>query len=316
MKTSYSKEKVSLVNELIYEIKIKETMTKKFIFFGKNATFREIQLKLKEKKISGVPILDTHKNIIGIISTDDVITAFDKNYINENIENYMTQEVITVPQNFSIISAIQKFEKYEVGRLPVTEFLHSKTIVGIITLSDILNKLLQVTQSIAGKIENEELKNTEISADFIKNTPKKFFRFEGSGDDFNCAGKVASITKKYFKGLGIDRDIVRRIAIICYEAEMNICIHSIGGIITIEVDDENNAIVCAHDKGPGIPDIDLALTPGYTTASEKVRALGFGAGMGLPNIKNFADKFEIRSSLKSGTHLKAIINLGVKNENK
>ena len=149
MKTSYSKEKVSLVNELIYEIKIKETMTKKFIFYGRNATFREIQLKLKEKKISGVPILNTHKNIIGIISTDDVITAFDKNYINENIENYMTREVITVPQNFSIISAIQKFEKYSVGRFPFTEFLHSKKIVEIVTLSDISNKLLEVTQSIA-----------------------------------------------------------------------------------------------------------------------------------------------------------------------
>jgi len=316
MKIDFSKEKLTLVNELIYRIKIMETMTKELIYFQKNTTFREIQLKLKEKKISGVPILDTQKNIIGIVSTDDVITAFDKKYIDEDIDKYMTQEVITVPQNFSIVSALQKFEKYSIGRLPVTEFLHSKKIVGIITLSDILKKLLEVTQSIAGKIENEESKNSKISSDFIKNAPKKFFRFEGNGDDFNCAGKVASITKKYFIELGIDKEIVRRIAIICYEAEMNICIHSLGGIITIEIDDENNAIICARDNGPGIPDINLALTPGFTTASEKVRALGFGAGMGLPNIKNFADKFEIRSSLESGTQLKAIINLGVKNENK
>ena len=138
----------------------------------------------------------------------------------------MIKEVITVPQNFSI-------EKYAVGRLPVTEYLHSKKIVGIITLSDILNKLLTVTQSIAGKIENEEVKNTEILANFIRNIPKKFFKFEGRGDDFSCTGKVASITKKYFKGLGIDRSIVRRITIICYEAEMNICIHSLGGTMTI-----------------------------------------------------------------------------------
>lgn len=215
------------------------------------------------------------KKIIDILSIDDVITFFDKKYIDENIYNYMTKEVITVPRNFSIVSDIQKFEKYNVGRLPVTEFLHSKKIVGIITLSNILNKLLTVTQSIAGKIENEEVKNTEISADFIKNTPKKFFKFEGRGVYFNCTGKVASITKKYFKGLGIDRGIVQRIAIICYEAETNICIHSLGGTMTIEVDDENNVIICAIDKGLGIPDIDLALTPAYTTTSEKVRALGF-----------------------------------------
>jgi CBS domain-containing protein len=195
MKTSYSKEKVSLVNELIYEIKIKEAMTKKVVCFNKDTTFRKIQLRLKEEKISGVPILDEKKDIIGIISIDDVITAFDKNYINENIENYMTREVITVPQNFSIISAIQKFEKYEVGRLPVTEFLHSKRIVGIITLSDISNKLLEVTQSIAGKVEKKESKNSKISSDFIKNTPKKYFKFEGNGDDFNCTGETVVLPK-------------------------------------------------------------------------------------------------------------------------
>jgi len=76
-------------------------------------------------------------------------------------------------------------------------------------------------------------KDTQISADFIKNSPKKFFNFEGRGDDFNCTGKVASITKKYFRGLEIDRGIVRRITINCYEAEMNICIHSLGGTMTI-----------------------------------------------------------------------------------
>ena len=96
---------------------------------------------------------------------------------------------------------------------------------------------------------------------------------------------------------------------------MNICLHSLGGSMTIQVnDDDDNMIIYAHDKGPGIPDVKLALKPGFTTASEKIRALGFGAGMGLPNIKHYADKLEIKSSLKTGTELKAIINLGVKNE--
>ena len=126
-----------------------------------------------------------------------------------------------------------------------------------------------------------------------------------------AAGQAASTVKKYFKGLGTNKDITRRIAIICYEAEMNICLHSLGGTIIVKVDNENNALICAYDRGPGIPDIDLALTPGYTTASEKIRALGFGAGMGLPNIKNFADEFEIKSSLISGTELIAKVKLGV-----
>ncbi len=313
MSADYSKEKLTLVNELIYQIKVKEAMSKKVIFFKENATFREIQLKLKEKKISGVPILDKERNIIGIVSIDDVITAFDKGYVDNNITDYITRDVITIPQNFSVVSAINRLEKFKVGRLPVTESLNSKKIVGIITLSDILNRLLVVVQSIAEKVEDKEIKNTQISHDLIKSVEKKPLRFEVKGDDFDNAGRVASITKKYFQNLGISKDIIRRIAIVCYEAEMNICLHSLGGSMTIEVDN-NNAVIYAHDKGPGIPDVKLALKPGFTTASEKIRALGFGAGMGLPNIKRYADKLEIESSLKTGTELKAIINLGVKNE--
>ena len=312
MKNSVSREKLTLVNELIYEIKIKEAMTKKVIFFNKDVTFRQIQLKLKEKKFSGVPIIDHQKNILGIVSIDDVISAFDKGYVDDKVENYMTTNVITIPQNFSIISAIHKLEKYKIGRLPVIESLNSKKLKGIITISDILNRLLIVTQSIAEKVEDKEIKNFQRSKNLIEATAQKIFKFDVSGDDFNNAGQAASITKKYFKGLGIEKDIIRRIAIICYEAEMNICLHSLGGTILVRIDQQNNAIICASDRGPGIPDVDLALTPGYTTASEKIRALGFGAGMGLPNMKNFADKLVITSSLKTGTELKAIVNLGVK----
>ena len=314
MSANYSKEKLTLVNELIYEIKIKEAMSKKVIFFKENATFREIQLKLKEKKISGVPILDNVKNIIGIVSIDDVITALDKGYVDNKITDYMSRDVITVPQNISVVSAINRLEKFKVGRLPVTESSDSKRIVGVITLSDILNRLLVVVQSIAEKVEDKEIKNTQISHDLIKHIVKKPLHFEVKGDDFDSAGRVASITKKYLQKLGIRKDIIRRIAIVCYEAEMNICLHSLGGSMTIEVNNDDNMIIYAHDKGPGIPDVKLALKPGFTTASEKIRALGFGAGMGLPNIKRYADKLEIKSSLETGTELKAIINLGVKNE--
>lgn len=151
MKSRYSREKLTLINELIYEIKVKEAMSKNIIFFDENATFREIQLKLKEEKISGVPILDNEKNIVGIVSIDDIITAFDRNYIDDKITNYLTRDVITVPQNFSVVSAIRKLEKFGVGRLPVTESLNSRKVVGIITMSDILNKLLIEVQSIAEK---------------------------------------------------------------------------------------------------------------------------------------------------------------------
>src|SRR5665648_513245 len=175
MSANYSKEKLTLVNELIYEIKVKEAMSKKVIFFKENTTFREIQLKLKEKKISGVPILNNVKNIIGIVSIDDVITAFDKGYVDNKITDYMSRDVITVPQNISVVSAIHRLEKFKVGRLPVTESSDSKRIVGVITLSDILNRLLVVVQSIAERVEDKEIKNTQISHDLIKSIAKNRF---------------------------------------------------------------------------------------------------------------------------------------------
>ena len=306
---NHSKEKLTLANELIYEIKVKEAMSKNLLLFNENATFREIQLALKKKKISGVPIIDVKRNLIGIVSIDDIITAFDKNYVDNKIGDKMTKNVITIPQNFSVISAINRLEKLKVGRLPVTESSKSQKIVGIITLSDILNRLLVVVHSIAEEVEEKEAKNTKISDNLIRKIAKKPLRFEVKGDDFDNAGRAASITKKYFQNLGISKDVIRRIAIVCYEAEMNICLHSLGGNITIEVDG-NNIVICAYDKGPGIADVKLALKPGFTTASEKIRALGFGAGMGLPNIKRCSGDLEIKSSLRTGTTLKAKINLG------
>jgi predicted transcriptional regulator len=88
----HSKEKLTLANELIYEIKVKEAMSKNLVFFNRDATFREIQLALKEKKISGVPIIDGKKNLIGIVSIDDIITAFDKNYVDNKICNHYPHE--------------------------------------------------------------------------------------------------------------------------------------------------------------------------------------------------------------------------------
>jgi len=124
-------------------------------------------------------------------------------------------------------------------------------------------------------------------------------------DDYANAGKVSSQIKKLFKDLQINPDIIRRMAIACYEAEINMIIHSYGGIIKLTIDDEVHFIF--KDSGPGIPNIDLALQPGYSTADERARELGFGAGMGLSNIKRVSDEFSIESCEK-GT----VLTLGFK----
>lgn len=310
MTVLHSREKLTLANELIYEIKVKDAMTRGVIFFSQEATFREIQLSLKKNRISGVPILDVSKNIVGIVSIDNVISALDDGYVNDSVKDYMTRDVITIPQNYSLVSAIKKFERYKFGRLPVTKNARSDKIVGILTMGDILNRLLLSIQTIAEKVEKKEAQNSQLSEEMVKQRQQKSLRFEVKKADFDNTGRVASIIRNYLQKLNIDKQSLRRVAIVCYEAEMNISIHSLGGYITVELGESNIAIT-AIDFGPGIPDIEEAMKPGFTTASEQIKALGFGAGMGLPNIKKSADHFELESSMETGTILRAIIRLGV-----
>lgn len=125
-------------------------------------------------------------------------------------------------------------------------------------------------------------------------------------DDFSRAGLASSNIKKILRQLGIEDSVIRRTAIVTYEAEMNIVIHSFGGKITVLIDADHIQIL-AEDYGPGIEDIHLAMQEGYSTASNKVRELGFGAGMGLPNIKKCSDEFTIESKIGDATKLKMII---------
>lgn len=125
--------------------------------------------------------------------------------------------------------------------------------------------------------------------------------------DFIRAGEAASSIKKALLQLGIKNEIIRRVSIACYESEMNIVIHSHGGHIDIIIYD-NLIEIIAKDKGPGIEDINLAMTEGYSTASNEAREMGFGAGMGLPNMKKSSDSFEIFSKPGMSTTIKMSIN--------
>ena len=127
-------------------------------------------------------------------------------------------------------------------------------------------------------------------------------------DDFSRAGEASSKLKKLLKQLGIDSGIIRKIAIASYEAEINVVIHSHGGKITVYV--KSDCIkVFVEDEGPGIENVELALTEGFSTATSAIRELGFGAGMGLPNMRRCADEFFIESQLGESTRLKMVWNL-------
>lgn len=124
--------------------------------------------------------------------------------------------------------------------------------------------------------------------------------YDVDGEQFTLAGEASSQVKKVLKQLGIKSDVIRKISISMYEAEINMVIHANGGVIDVEILPDKVYIVL-KDTGPGIPDIDLAMKEGYSTASDKVRELGFGAGMGLPNIKRYSDYMKISSEVGKGT---------------
>lgn len=129
---------------------------------------------------------------------------------------------------------------------------------------------------------------------------KLVFTYQVSGDDFTRAGEASSSIKNKLKMLGVDSAAIRKVAIAMYEGEINMVIHANGGKITVTISDEDITMILA-DVGPGIADISKALKEGYSTAPEEVRALGFGAGMGLPNMKKSADEFQIETELGVGT---------------
>lgn len=133
--------------------------------------------------------------------------------------------------------------------------------------------------------------------------------YEIDGENFSAAGEASTAVKRVLKKLKLPPAIVRRAVVCMYEGEINMVIHADGGDAFLEVDEEAIRIVL-KDRGPGIPDIDKAMEEGWSTASSNVRAMGFGAGMGLPNMKRNADNMQIETELGVGTTVTMTIYIG------
>lgn len=134
------------------------------------------------------------------------------------------------------------------------------------------------------------------------------FTFDVSGENFTSAGEASVQTKKNLRMLGFAPDVVRRVAIAMYEGEINMVIHAGGGVATVTVFPDKIEIIL-EDNGPGIADVDLAMKEGFSTAPENIRSLGFGAGMGLPNMKKNTDTMVIDSKFGVGTKITMTVNI-------
>lgn len=134
--------------------------------------------------------------------------------------------------------------------------------------------------------------------------------YDVDGEDFICAGNASASVKKKMRWLGLPPDVIRRVSIAMYEGEINMVIHAGGGKANVTITPTYVQIELI-DEGPGIPNIDLAMKEGYSTAPERVRDLGFGAGMGLPNMKRYTDNMEIESVVGQGTTIRMTVNIPV-----
>jgi anti-sigma regulatory factor (Ser/Thr protein kinase) len=135
---------------------------------------------------------------------------------------------------------------------------------------------------------------------------KLHLHYEVEGNDFIAAGEASGQVKRTLRQLGIDFEVIRRCAICMYEGEINMVVHADGGTADVVVEKDKITIIL-EDQGPGISDMELAMQEGYSTASQDVRELGFGAGMGLPNMKKYSDSLEIESEVGKGTKVTMVI---------
>jgi CBS domain-containing protein/anti-sigma regulatory factor (Ser/Thr protein kinase) len=295
---------ITRVQELHFELKVEDVMTTDVATVSTKDTMNELRKILRNKSISGTPVVEGDQ-LVGIVSIEDLIKCLADGEMNTSIGNKMSKEVETLYTDESLVRAVGKFNRYGFGRLPVIERDQGK-LVGILTKHDIIQGLLKKLEIEYQAEEILRYRVSHIFEDIVADKTSLQFQYSIVGQDFNRAGESASGLKKTLTCLGLHPQIVRRAAIVAYEAEINIVIFTDGGQISARVQPEYIEIE-ARDTGPGIPDIERAMQPGFSTAPAWVQELGFGAGIGLPNIKNCTDEMTLTSQVGKGTELKAII---------
>jgi len=294
----------TVILDLIYRLKVKDVMSTYIDTVTKETSLREIQKIMREKKITGVPVTQG-KRIIGIVSMDDIIQALDKGYIEDPCLDHMSRNLIILEDNMPISFAISYFDRFSFHRFPVLN--KEKELIGMITSRDITSRLLVEINREVENLEKQQNNNRPTDPDAIDGELHSYTIIRL---DFENAGYASTQIKKKLKKAGVATPIIRRAAIASYELEMNIVVHSNGGELLANYTPEKLTIM-AIDRGPGIKDLNKALTPGFSTANDWIRSLGFGAGMGLPNVKNVSDDFAIESGQK-GTKVTCSINLAPK----
>ena len=294
--------KTSVAQVLVYELRVRDAMSKLPVTAAPTDSLRTIQTLMKTRRISGVPITEGDA-LLGIVSIEDIINALDRGYIDDSAEKHMAHNVVTLRDHFSLVRAVAEFDRHEFGRFPVLD--GNDRLVGILTRGDITDCLMQHLERRAEEALAQEaaLRATRAADDAANHV---VVRARVRTGDYDSAGKISQRMRQVLRERGIDPELRRRAAVVAYEAETNIIIHSLGGEIVATIDPDK-VVIEAVDVGPGIENVEQAMREGWSTAGRLPRELGFGAGMGLPNIKRCSDNLTITSDSKRGTRLRSEI---------
>ena len=296
-----------VILDIIYRVKIRDVMSKNPHISAPDDSVMKAKKALKEFGISGMPVAKD-RQLVGIISTHDIFECYERGSMDDPVRKFMSRNITVLEEDMPISFALTYFDKYKYRRFPVLN--KNKEISGIITSRDINVFLLNEINSELQKMDSKKQKESE------QISKGRFFKqFNIRKFDFENAGKVSFSIKKTLKEKNIPQQVIRRVSIAVYELEINQVVHSNGGYI-IFIIDENEIIIKAIDNGPGIDNLDQALEEGYSTASEWIRSQGFGAGMGLPNVKRVSDNFQITSTPENGTEVIINIKTGNQDESK
>jgi CBS domain-containing protein/anti-sigma regulatory factor (Ser/Thr protein kinase) len=291
---------ISRVEELSYELKIADVMARNVYTVTPDMQIVEVLDLFRRSRISGAPVIAGGK-MIGIISLEDLIRAMERGNGHARARSYMTTDVMTVYSYDSVVTALETFARTHVGRFPVVD--EHGQLVGMLTKGDITSGTLKALQRDYQEEEVRRYRASHLFEDIVSDRTSLILRYHIQKGDFTHGGQASSHIKRALLRLGANAQLARRCGIAIYEAEMNLIIHTThGGTIRIGIE-PTDILLETIDEGPGIPDIQLAMTPGYSTATEEVRELGFGAGMGLKNIERCTDFMKLESTPDKGTHL-------------
>lgn len=303
---SGSRLEVTKLQELVYELKIEQVMTRKVLTVSPDEPMSRLKELLRINRISGAPVLKNGE-LVGIISIEDVLKALETGEISAKVSEKMTRDVQTLFSDESVIQAVNKFGRLGFGRLPVVN--RDGRLVGILTQGDIARGLLRQLELDYHEEEIHRYRASHIFEDIVSDQTGLILRYQVRARDFSRCGEAASKLKRALERLGAKPKEIRRVAVVSYEAETNLVIHATsGGELLAEIQPERIRII-AVDHGPGIADVEKALQPGFSTAPDWIRELGFGAGMGLNNIKACSDQFRLESKPGVGTRLEVVIQL-------